>query len=183
MKPDKQNPEEIINYIRETYSGCRLRDVSLYVGNYQFPFENKQGWHLCDVALELQFGDETFFTFAFDPEWEVLDYFGISYSAMVPDTRTKVFKQSKHSLWAPFIGNTLEDIRISWNWYEDFDGNRYYIPQLMEFLFVDGKQFTVAAVMVGLEKEELVLSLDSEGEILVGFSAEIQQILSSQAVF
>ena len=177
---DKSDRKKLQQYITEKYTGLRLRDVRLYVGSYKVPFENKQGWHLCDVAVEFEFDEDSIFTFCFDPEWELLDFFDKSYVEMVPETQTKMFRQSQHGLWQPFVGNTLENIDIHWNWYQDFDENTYYIPQVIKFEFVDDKKFIVAGVNVGVDKGDIVLNLDSEGDIIVGFTEEIWSIITDE---
>lgn len=177
---DKTDKRALIERINTDYIGRRLKDVKLYVLNYKFPFENKQGWHLCDSAIELTFDEDTYFTFCFDEEWELLDFFNRPYLEIYPDAEAKLFQQTRQGLWSPFIENTLEDIDIHWNWYEDFEENTYHVPQVIRFEFIDGKKFIIAAVEVGFEDKSITLNLDSEGEIIIGFTQEIWSIISDE---
>jgi hypothetical protein len=180
MHIDKSDRKALSEYITGEYCGKRLKEIRLYVTNYQYPFENKQGWHLCDSAIEMEFDDESFFTFCFDPAWEVLDFFDKPYLEVNPESRSKVFSQTKHGLWSPFLNNTLDAIDIHWNWYKDFEDNTYFIPQVMKFEFNDNRKFMLAAVQVGVDQGAIVLELDSEGEIIMGFTEEIWEILTTE---
>jgi hypothetical protein len=175
---DKKNKEQLAQYMMEQYCGKKLVEVKVFVHNYQFPFENKSGWQLADAGIQMKFEDESIFTYCFDREWEVVDFFDSPLEEQIE--RVSAFDQSGSSLWKPLLNNYLNRMNFHWNWYADFENNVYFIPLVIEFIFVDNKRLSLAAVRIGIEKNEITINLDSEGEILAGFSEEIQSIIQTE---
>jgi hypothetical protein len=177
---DKTNKQKLSDYISESYCNKKLLEVNLYVVNYKYPFENKGGWQLTDAGIELKFENERTFTLCFDREWELVDFFDKPLNEISAFEDVNVFVQTKNIHWKPLLNNYVDRINIHWNWYTDFDENTFYIPQVVEFVFVDSKKLLLAAVSISVKKDTIQIHLDSEGEILIGFTEEIQEIIRQE---
>ena len=177
---DKTDKEKLSDYISERYCGKKLIEAKIYVVNYKFPFENKGGWQLADAGIELRFEDERTFTLCFDREWELVDFFDKPINEISAFEGLSIFDQAGNNRWKPLLNNYLDKIDIHWNWYTDFDENTFYIPQVVELVFVDSKKLILAAVGIGVKEDTIHIYLDSEGEILIGFTEEIQEIIKQE---
>lgn len=154
-----------------------IQQVHYYLLNRPGYFYPDQPEQLVDAAVELGFSDGSFFAFGMNFEYVAIDAhtgeFAQKIKAFNKDVPYLKLDVSADAQWAPFIGNTINEAQVTFNWFEDVDEQRHYIPQDLELVCSNGLYLAFCATAYAIDNDGIsILGPDSEGEVLVLFSEE-----------
>lgn len=151
--------------------------VHYYLLNRPGYFYPNQPEQLVDAAVELTLQDGSMFSFGMNFKYVAIDSLTdsfeniiISYNNEIPFLKLDV---SNDDQWKKFIGNTISEIAVTCNWFEDLEEEIHFIPQDIELTTSENNYLAFCATAYSLDEEGIsILGPDSEGEVLVLFDEE-----------
>ncbi|HYG51411.1 MAG TPA: hypothetical protein VD905_10935 [Flavobacteriales bacterium] len=169
--------QEKENEIQHTLKGKKITAVHYYVMNRAGYFYPNQPEQLVDAAVELTLDNGNVFSFGMNFRFVAIDSIVESYGAFVkaynrdlPFLKMEVNTDEK---WAPVIGKEINQVYVCYNWFEDLEGQKNYIPQDIELILDDNLYLAFCATAYAIDEDGIsILGPDSEGEILVLFDEE-----------
>ncbi len=173
MKKRSIKEKEISDFLKER----TIKSASYYCLNkpgYLFPNAPEQ---LVDAGVELELDNGTFFSFGMNFNYIAIDCFFEPFDKVIKEFNEqfpfKKIELNDDVYWKNTIGKCVNEIRIVWNWFEDIDEIKHYIPQDLELILNDNAYLSFSATAYLFEEDGLsILEPDSEGEILVLFNEE-----------
>lgn len=167
-------------FVQEALQNKTLQAVHYYLLNRPGYFYPHQPEQLVDAAVELCFEDGSFFSMGMNFKYVAIDVFtegfeGLikKFNAGIPYLKMPVATDKK---WETYIGKKITKAEVTWNWFEDLEETRHYIPQDIEIHYEDGSYNAFCTTSYTLDEDGIsILGPDSEGEILVLFSEEDTQ--------
>lgn len=171
------NQQEKEQHIRQALLNKTLKAAHYYLINRPGYFYPNQPEQLVDAAVELQFGDESFFSMGMHFQYVAIDAFNEefgprikNFNASIPYVKLNLYEDRQ---WAALMGKKITEVHVTWNWFEDLDEERHYIPQDIEMILEGGHYLAFCTTAYTLDEDGIsILGPDSEGEILVLFSEE-----------
>ena len=155
----------------------KIKGITYYLLNrpeYLYPNQAEQ---LVDAGVQLELEDGTCITFGWDFRYVIMDIYNErfvdvvkAYNAEIPYAEINVADDEK---WQPLIGKTISKIYFTWNWFEDIEEQRHYIPQDIEFILEDHHYLAICTTAYKIDEDGIsILGPDSEGELLCLFSED-----------
>lgn len=169
--------EEKETQIKSATVNKTIETVNYYLLNRPGYFYPDQPEQLVDTAIEFVFSDSTRFSFGMNFNYVAIDAFSEqfenvikNYHESIPVVRMEVNNDQQ---WANYIGKTIASTNTVYNWFEDVDEVRHFIPQDIEISFTDGSYLILCATGYFIDDDGISIGdPDSEGEVLVLFNEE-----------
>jgi len=162
--------------IQQATKGKTITAVHYYLINRPGYFYPNQPEQLVDAGVEFTLSDGTFFCMGMNFNFVAIDVFTDPFDKVITDYNKDIpfakLDVSGDSQWQKYINNTFSDILVTYNWFEDGDEVRHYIPQDIEFALGEN-YLAFCSTAYALDEDGIeILGPDSEGEILVLFNEE-----------
>jgi len=172
--------EEKNELVQQAVQNKTLQAVNYYLLNRPGYFYPDQPEQLVDAAVELQFEDGSFFSMGMNFQYVAIDVFAEEFEGLIKKFNSNIpylkLPVATDKKWETYIGKKISTVLVTWNWFEDLDEVRHYIPQDIEIQFEDGTYTAFCTTSYTLDEDGIsILGPDSEGEILVLFSEEDTQ--------
>lgn len=142
--------------------------------NYLFPNAPEQ---LVDCGVQLNFTDGSSFSIGMDFNFVAIDAFTQPYEKVILEFSDELPFQKivvkDDEQWKAIVGESVQNLSVVWNWFEDAEEAVHYIPQDIELELSNGKYMALCTTSYSIDEDGLsILDPDSEGEILVLFNEE-----------
>lgn len=163
--------------IKKMLEGKTIQHPVYYLMNRPGYFYPDMPEQLVDSGVEIGFDDGSFFSMGMNFKYVAIDFFHEkfedvinNYNGQIPFLKLEVPADKK---WEPIIGKKIKTATVTWNWFEDLDEVKHFIPQDIEMELEDGLYLALCTTAYTLDEDGIsILGPDSEGEILVLFSEE-----------
>lgn len=177
---DIRSPEEREDHYRDSFLNKTVKELKFYQANdHYLELAENQTWVL-DIGVTISFADGQHLTFGWNEDME------LHRLAEVPMTEHNSLDNLYHPpvAEAPLISRlrdkTLTNLQFSWNWFEDFDGNREYVPNAMILTFDNAYDLILAAMHWQPNDDAISLvGYDIEGEIMISVDPAMLDVLNA----
>lgn len=171
------NQQEKEAFIKQCLEHQTIKAVNYYLINRPGYFYPDQAEQLIDAAVELELENGNVFSMGMHFQFVAIDVFTENFETIIQTFNSGIpylkLPVSTDQKWQPLIGKTIKEAHITWNWFEDLDEERHYIPQDIELVFGDGSYAAFCTTSYKIDEDGIsILGPDSEGEVLVLFNEE-----------
>lgn len=162
-----------MHFNENDFVGKTIEKVNLYLVNDQIIDNKNCDRQFVDCGIEFSFSDKSKFSMGFDSENELTSAGMINFSELYLNKNESLLPIEEDFYWQQVIGNRIMSCKTEWNWFEDFDGNKYDIPMMIVFTLDNNFRFALTAMDFDIRDNQISdIYFSNEGWTVIHFDQE-----------